>query len=78
MIAVVYFIITWILLTISEFFLERGRQKNDKATNFKKVIRMVDGKEVETISKDIKVGDIIRVFDEEVIPADCILLTSYE
>ena len=39
---------------------------------------MVDGKEVETISKDIKVGDIIRVFDEEVIPADCILLSSYE
>ena len=39
---------------------------------------MVDGKETEITSQDIKVGDIIRIHDDEMIPADCILLSSYE
>ena len=39
---------------------------------------MVDGKETKIISSEIKVGDVLRIYDDEVVPADCILLSSYE
>ena len=65
-------------MSITELCNERGRIKNDEKANSTKVIKIVDGKEEETFSSEILVGDIIRIFDDQLIPADCILLSSYE
>lgn len=37
----------------------------------------VEYKEIPLLSKDVKVGDILRIRDDEIIPADCVILTSY-
>ena len=34
-------------------------------------------KEVTTQTQHIAVGDIIRIRDDEIIPADCVVLASY-
>lgn len=65
-------------MSITELCNERGRIKNDKKANSTKVIKIIDGKEQETSSSEILVGDIIRIKDDQLIPADCILLSSYE
>jgi len=39
---------------------------------------MIDEKEEPIIAKDIQVGDIIQILDGQILPADCMILTSNE
>ena len=53
-----------------------SRYKSDKITNRQKVKIVKDGQIIVAQSKDIEVGDIILVEDEEFFPADMILLAT--
>ena len=72
-----YFVI-WLLSALTEILAEKNRIKNDKARNSEIFKKMVNGQETDIICSEIKVGDILRIYDDQVIPADCILLSSYE
>ena len=38
--------------------------------------RGIEYKEIPIKSNEVKVGDILRIKDDEIIPADCVILTS--
>lgn len=68
---------------IKELSTERLRAATDTTANQKQCSRvLIDESRTEGISykeisiqcQEIKVGDIIRIRDEETIPADCIIL----
>ena len=52
------------------------RYKSDKVTNNQPVQIIKDGKVIESLSKDIEVGDIILINEDEFFPADMVLLAS--
>lgn len=64
---------------IREGYEDLKRYQADLETNSKKTKRYVQEKdewEVDVEWKDLKVGDIIRIEDEQYFPADVIVLTS--
>lgn len=54
------------------------RRKNDKETNETKTHRLSNQRFVECLWQDIQVGDFVKVMNDELIPADMVLLFSSE
>ena len=52
------------------------RYKSDKVTNNQPVKTVKDGKVLDGLSKDIEVGDILFIQEDEFFPADLVLLAS--
>ena len=72
------FSVIWFLSSLAQIIAEYYRIKSDKKTNSRIYKKIVDGEEVDIVCSAIGVGDILRIYDDEEIPADCILLSSYE
>ena len=70
---------------LKEAIADYKRNQHDRAENGRLCTRLVLSEasgsssftEIESRTDEIKVGDIIRVKDGEILPADCILLASY-
>ena len=52
------------------------RYKSDKETNEMPVRVVLNGTIIETEAKDLKVGDIVVTYADEVFPADLVLIAS--
>ena len=67
---------------IKEILADLKRHQNDKIQNgllLKRLLSSGSGtvEEVDIRSDQISVGDIIRIYDDQTIPADCAILASY-
>jgi magnesium-transporting ATPase (P-type) len=54
------------------------RHKADRITNNRRVVVLKDGEDVETQSKFIQMGDIIKISKRESVPADVVILATSE
>ena len=52
------------------------RYKSDKETNEMPVRVVLNGTIIETEAKDLKVGDIVVTYADEVFPADLVVIAS--
>lgn len=63
---------------IKEAYDDYNRYRRDKETNNQKIIKITEKGKKEIKARDIKVGDIIELNQNERAPADLIVLKSYE
>ncbi|CAH8478607.1 unnamed protein product [Dicrocoelium dendriticum] len=63
---------------IKEMIEDFKRHRADDATNNSKSLILRGGEWVETLWKELQVGDLVKVCDNQLIPADLILLASSE
>ena len=74
--------VCWVIAMGMSFELvaEVRRRRYAKKVNNIKVKKIYRGKELtkeqDTISADLKVGDVIRIDNDCVIPADCLVLST--
>ena len=62
---------------IKDYFEDRTRQKADDVENNTRTLRMTAAEEWVPVKwKDVKVGDILKVMEDEGIPADMVLLQT--
>lgn len=68
-----------IITLLKEAFDDFSRMRKDKELNNKKYEKLKsDGSFVKTHAANIKVGDIIKIYQNERIPADLVLLQTTE
>ena len=58
------------LSLIREAYEDLQRHKSDIETNSTKITVLFDNYEKEITWKDVNVGDIVKIYDEEFFPAD--------
>jgi len=68
-----------LITIIKEFFDDIQRMRKDKDLNYKKYEKLrKDGKFKVSSAASIKVGDIIKIYQNERVPADMVLLQTTE
>ena len=69
-----------VLGMIKEFIGDHKRYKEDQKVNSLPAVKLVkeNGKYIEKHiqSQDVAVGDVLRVYDNQIVPADCVILST--
>jgi len=63
---------------IKEIYEDYQRRINDRSANSSQVHRLTDGKLAKTAWRNLKVGQIVKIFRNEQLPADMVLISSSE
>ena len=64
---------------LKEFLADYKRYKNDNKVNETKCHKLNEQGQIVVCRTDqIKVGDVLRIHDDEIIPADCVVLACYQ
>ncbi|KYQ89727.1 P-type ATPase [Tieghemostelium lacteum] len=68
--------IVLLINAVKEAYEDFKRYKSDKKINYQRCTVVDKGKEVKKDWKDLRVGDIVKVYNEQQFPADMVLLSS--
>lgn len=69
-------VLIFAISAIKELVDDRARAAQDKVANSRKYIVLRNGKEELIASRDIRVGDIVKLMEDEEVPCDLCLLSS--